>query len=104
MGCNHSKTDPIQQHYENKCWENILAIVNEYHTNKKLAPDWSVTSVDALLSKWVDIPRNVDELNRVSIWTRKILDSKSYTDPQIFRTQREQLAKTCLTDFKRIIV
>ena len=96
MGCNHSKPDPTQKMAETKCWETILAIINEYNNKQDLAPDWTVTRVDALLSEWVDIPRNMDELDRVAIWTRNILDSKSYIDYTIFQKHLVQLANTRL--------
>ena len=69
-----------QDLFASQCWKTILEIVNQYNNQGKLIDGWSVIDVDAILSKWVDIPRNQDELNRVIIWSKKILDSKIYND------------------------
>ena len=84
MGCNLSirKNDtpcPTKQ-YETLGWRLILKLVNTYNDNGQLQPGWSVTQVDAILSKWVDIPRNITELNLVETWARAILDDKAYLD------------------------
>jgi hypothetical protein len=63
--------------YETDGWKVILSVISDREL--ELDEKWSVKQVDTLLSKWVDPPRNIDELRRVKEWTNIILDHKSYT-------------------------
>ena len=75
--------------YESDGWKLILEIIKQRELD--LDEDWTVEQVDALLSKWVDIPRNIDELRRVKNWTNTILDHKSYTTNTKFKTMLQKL-------------
>ena len=78
--CNRTINNQEKESFERLGWNKILNIVSEYHTQGKLLEGASIIEVDAILSKWVDIPRNQDELQRIEPWTRYILDSKTYLD------------------------
>lgn len=75
MGCNRSREC---NEYESLGWKVILQLVNTYSDEGKLESGWLPSDVDGILSEWVDIPRNLNELNRVEPWARAILDEKAY--------------------------
>jgi hypothetical protein len=75
--------------YEKDGWNDILSIIKE--REEELDDEWSVKQVDTLLSKWVDQPRNIDELRRVEKWTNIILDNKSYTTNTKFKEMLHSL-------------
>jgi len=77
------------ERYENDGWKLILEIIKKRELD--LNEEWTVEQVDALLSKWVDMPRNVDELIRVRNWTNTILDHKSYTNNTKFQAMLHKL-------------
>ena len=63
---------------ESSGWTVVRNEVINYHKKGKLADDWTIDSVDAVLSKYIDIPRNIDELRRAKKWAQYLLDRKSY--------------------------
>jgi hypothetical protein len=80
--------------YEQDGWNMLSSII----TSRELELDenWSVKQVDTLLSKWVDTPRNIDELRRVEHWTNIILDHKSYTTTTKLRAMLHKLKHRAL--------
>jgi hypothetical protein len=80
--------------YEKDGWKVMLAVINDREL--ELDEEWSVKQVDALLSKWVDPPRNIDELRRVKEWTNIILDHKSYTTTSKFKAMIHKLKHRAL--------
>jgi len=80
--------------YENDGWKVILAIIKDRELD--LDEAWSVKQVDTLLSKWVDTPRNIDELMRVEKWTNLIIDHKSYTTTTKFKSMLHKLKHMAL--------
>ena len=79
----------VANRYEDDGWKLILEIIKKRELD--LDELWTVAQVDALLSKWVDSPRNVDELRRVKKWTDVILDNKSYTSSTKFQKMLHKL-------------
>ena len=68
--------------YEDKTWNTILTEINKYIKNGgTLCEGWDIKSVDTVLAKHVDIARNPDEIDRVKIWTQKMLENKHYNRP-----------------------
>ena len=63
---------------ESSGWTIIRSEIINYHRKNNLAENWTIDSVDAVLSKYVDIPRNIDELRRTKKWAQYLLDRKSY--------------------------
>ena len=80
--------------YEKDGWKVILSIIKDRELD--LDEAWSVKQVDTLLSKWVDAPRNIDELMRVEKWTNLIIDHKSYTTTTKFKAMLHKLKHMAL--------
>ena len=57
-------------------YDEVLKVIKKYKTT--LAPGWTVQSVDAAISKYLDEPRNQDEVKRAGLWTQYILHNKAY--------------------------
>ena len=93
MGCKSSKSpqDMGLKEYESLGWKLILGLVNIYDQEKKLESGWSVEDVDRILSKSVDIPRNINELNLIETWARAILDEKAYINNTKLQKKLSQL-------------
>ena len=66
------------EHYEQTVYTLINNIVNNYDRTGKLAKGYSVENVDAILSKYVDEPRNIDGFRRAQKWTEHLLNTKYY--------------------------
>lgn len=66
------------EYYEGAVYTVIKQIVNHYATSDKLAKGYSAEHVDAILSKYVDEPRNIDGIRRAKKWTEHLLDTKYY--------------------------
>ena len=79
----------VANRYEDDGWKVILETIKKRELD--LDELWTVAQVDALLSKWADSPRNVDELRRVQKWTDVILDHKSYTSTTKFQKMLHKL-------------
>ncbi len=67
-----------EESLESSGWTIVRNEIINYHKKGKLADDWTIDSVDAVLSKYIDIPRNIDELRRAKKWAQYLLDRKSY--------------------------
>lgn len=57
--------------------------IEQYNKMGKLAKGFTVNQVDAILSKFLDEPRNIDGLRRCQKWTKYLLDSQTYAKTQI---------------------
>ena len=66
------------EYYEHAVYILINNIINHYARSGKLAKGYSVENVDAILSKYVDEPRNIDGLRRAKKWTEYLLNTKYY--------------------------
>lgn len=66
------------EHYEHAVYTLINNIINNYAKSGKLAKGYSVETVDYILSKYVDEPRNIDGLIRAKKWTEYLLNTKIY--------------------------
>ena len=69
----------LGEKYQHDAYTAIKTIVDNYDAAGKLEPGFTASQVDGMLSKFVDEPRNIDELTRVKMWTYHLLDSKSYS-------------------------
>lgn len=67
--------------YEQDGYTLLRHIVDKYEQDGKLAEGYTASKVDAILSKYMDEPRNVDGLQRVNKWTNYLLKSKAYAKP-----------------------
>lgn len=76
------------EHYEQAVYTVIKQIVSHYAKQGKLAKGYSVENVDAILSKYVDEPRNIDGLRRAKKWTEHLLNTKYYAkDNKTFKKE-----------------
>ena len=66
------------EYYERAVYTLINNIINNYANSGKLAKGYSVENVDAILSKYVDEPRNIDGIRRAKKWTEYLLKNKYY--------------------------
>ena len=65
-------------YYEEAAYTMIYHTVNNYANAEKLAKGYSAENVNAILSKYVDVPRNIDGLIRAKKWTEYLLNTKFY--------------------------
>ena len=66
------------EYYEQAIYAIIYHTVNNYSNAGKLANGYSAENVNAILSKYVDEPRNIDGIRRAKKWTEHLLDTKYY--------------------------
>ena len=66
------------EYYDQAIYAIIYNTVNNYARSGKLAKGYSSEHVDAILSKYVDEPRNIDGLIRAKKWTEYLLNTKYY--------------------------
>ena len=66
------------KYYQEAAYAIIYHTVNNYATARKLAKGFSAENVNAILSKYVDEPINIDGLRRVKKWTEYLLNTKYY--------------------------
>ena len=64
--------------YEHDGYTVVKHMVDTFAQKGKLEKGYSATRVDAMLSKYVDEPRNIDGLRRVEKWAKHLLESKTY--------------------------
>ena len=66
------------EYYKHTVYTLINKIVTIYDKSGKLAKGYRVKDVDAILSKYVDEPKNIDGLRRAQKWTEHLLNTKCY--------------------------
>ena len=64
--------------YEQAVYNVIYNVVTNYANQGKLEKGYTRDRVDAILSKYVDEPRNIDGIVRAKKWTEYLLDNKLY--------------------------
>lgn len=76
------------EYYEQAVYTVIKQIINKYTAQGKLAKGYNAENVDAILSKYVDEPRNIDGLRRAKKWTEHLLNNKYYAKPdKVFKKE-----------------
>lgn len=66
------------EYYDQAIYAIIYHTVNNYARSGKLAKGYSAEHVDAILSKYVDEPRNIDGIRRAKKWAEYLLKHKYY--------------------------
>ena len=66
------------RYYEEAAYAMIYNMVNHFANAGKLAKGFSAENINAILSKYVDEPRNIDGLRRTKKWTEYLLNTKYY--------------------------
>lgn len=72
-----SKVVKSGEKYVYKGYDAVLKVITE--NKDRLVPGWSISRTDAVISKFLDEPRNQDEVNRAILWTQAIINNKAYS-------------------------